>query len=219
MNNDFIEKVNKLRCAIKVGKTRYNSGMNFYYRNAEDILDAAKPELEKMGLLLTITDDVVEISGKLFVKAKAELWNGEGNGIETVAFAKIDVNGRTSDAQLTGAASSYARKYALNGLLCLDDAKDPDEDGYTGGQPKLPPNYRQTKPAAKTAAHRPAQKAAKQEYKTFRQKVIDYAKDNNLSLQEIKADYGIDETTTEDGFRAIYVDLIGEDPETPDFLL
>jgi hypothetical protein len=120
----FYEKVSKLIQDIKAPKGQFNAFGKYKYRSCEDILEAVKPHLN--GLILTISDDIHFVEGRFYVKAIAKLTDGE-NSVETTAFARESLSKKGMDeAQVTGSASSYARKYALNGLLSIDDSKDPD---------------------------------------------------------------------------------------------
>lgn len=128
MKKEFIEKVNNLRMELKAPKTCYNSFGKYYYRSCESILEAANPLLEKYGLLLLIKDDVRMIGSRIYVVVTATLCDGEDD-LSVVAFAREEetLKGMTAP-QITGSTSSYARKYALNGLFCIDDTQDPDSD-------------------------------------------------------------------------------------------
>ena len=122
----FEKRVIALQAELKAPKNQYNSFGKYKYRNQEDILEATKPLLAKHQLGLTITDEVKELGGLLFIEARAVL-HSEGNQIESKAQAGIDPNKKGMDiAQTFGSSSSYARKYALNGLLLIDDTKDAD---------------------------------------------------------------------------------------------
>lgn len=113
---------------MKVGKTKYNSFSKFYYRSVEDIYNAWK-ELD-LPFSLNITDEIIEVGGRVFVESTATIFDAEGKEIiaSSKAQAELNASGRAgmSSEQSTGSASSYARKYALNGLFLLDDNKDPD---------------------------------------------------------------------------------------------
>lgn len=116
---------------LKAPKNLYNKFGGFYYRNAESILTAVKPLLEEFGCLLLLTDEIVEVGGRVYVKATATFMNKEGMHVSVEAFAREpDSKKGMDDSQITGTASSYARKYALNGLFLIDDVKDPDTDEY-----------------------------------------------------------------------------------------
>lgn len=122
----FTERLIAVQSQLKVPKNQYNDYGGFKYRSCEDILEAVKPLLQKEGLYITIADDIVVIGERFYVKATATLSDGE-NSISNQAFAREDAAKKGMDgSQVTGTASSYARKYALNGLLAIDDAKDAD---------------------------------------------------------------------------------------------
>ena len=117
-------KLSKIQQELKAPKNQYNSFGKYKYRNCEDILEAVKPLLGDS--ILTISDEVVNIGDRYYIKATATFKNSEEE-IKTTAFARepLDRKGM-DDSQITGATSSYARKYALNGLFCIDDTKDVD---------------------------------------------------------------------------------------------
>ena len=122
-----MQELQKIQAALKAPKGQYNSFGKYAYRSCEDILEAVKPLLAANGCTLTITDEIVAVNEYIFVKATATLKNSSGETEATSAFARhaIDKKGM-DDSQVTGSASSYARKYALNGLFCIDDTKDAD---------------------------------------------------------------------------------------------
>lgn len=120
------DKIIKIQQELKAPKNQHNSYGGFDYRSCEDILEALKPLLEKEKLLLTINDEIVQIGERYYVKATATLTDGEKEQV-SVAYAREEENKKGMDgSQVTGASSSYARKYALNGLFLIDDAKDSD---------------------------------------------------------------------------------------------
>lgn len=126
----FTERLIAVQSQLKVPKNQYNDYGGFKYRSCEDILEAVKPLLQKEGLYVTIADDIVVIGERFYVKATATLSDGE-NSISNHAFAREDAAKKGMDgSQVTGTASSYARKYALNGLLAIDDTKDADALNY-----------------------------------------------------------------------------------------
>ncbi|HIB1903931.1 TPA: ERF family protein [Enterococcus faecium] len=122
----FNEKVIHIQNQLKAPKSQYSEYGNYNYRNCEDILKAAKPLNKQMGLLLTLTDKPVVIGNRYYIEATAFLTDGK-ECISITAYAR-EAESRTKmdDSQVTGSASSYARKYALNGLYLIDDAKDAD---------------------------------------------------------------------------------------------
>lgn len=123
---EFIEKIVAIQSELKAPKGQYNSFGKYNYRSCEDILEGVKPLLAKHSLVLTIQDGIELIGDRYYVKATATITDGK-ESISTSAYARESLDKKGMDAsQVTGATSSYARKYALNGLLCIDDTKDAD---------------------------------------------------------------------------------------------
>jgi hypothetical protein len=126
---NIYEKLNKIQTELKAPKGQFNSFGKYKYRSCEDILEAVKPFLADTKTVLTISDDIVSIGDRFYVKAVADLRDceNENSCITNTAFAREDDTKKGMDgSQVTGAASSYARKYALNGLFAIDDTKDAD---------------------------------------------------------------------------------------------
>ena len=124
----IIDKLAVIQQELCAPKSQFNQYGKYNYRSCEDILEGLKPCLKNAGCALTISDELVVIGERYYVKATATLYDAEiGSKIENVAYAREEetVKGMSS-SQITGAASSYARKYALNGLFCIDDVKDAD---------------------------------------------------------------------------------------------
>lgn len=116
---------------LKAPKKNRNSFGNYNYRSCEDILEAAKPIIHEHGCYLVLNDEVMAIGDRIYVKAIATIYNKDGQSVTTSAFAREEETKKGMDAsQITGSASSYARKYALNGLFAIDDTKDADTDEY-----------------------------------------------------------------------------------------
>lgn len=117
-----------IQSRLKAPKGQYNQFGKYNYRSCEDILEAVKPLLEEQKCTLTLTDEVVMVGDRIYVKATATITNVDGGSrVSTTAFAREEAEKKGMDSsQVTGAASSYARKYALNGLFCIDDVKDSD---------------------------------------------------------------------------------------------
>ena len=125
-----MDKLLAIQSELKAPKGQYNSFGKYKYRSCEDILEAVKPLLKKYEAVLTISDDMVEIGERVYVKATATLRCGEQVYTNT-AFAREPDDKKGMDvSQVTGTASSYARKYCLNGLFLIDDTKDADTDEY-----------------------------------------------------------------------------------------
>lgn len=136
------EKLLSVQAELKCNKSQYNAFGKYYYRNAEDILEAVKPLLAKVKATITINDEIVNIANRFYVRATARIMDIEsGEVVETNAYAREPENKKGLDeSQITGSTSSYARKYALNGLLLIDDTKDsdyaPDSNSKSATAPK-----------------------------------------------------------------------------------
>lgn len=121
----------EIQSKLKAPKGQMNNFGKYKYRSAEDILESVKPLLKENKCQLTITDDIVMVGDRIYVKATAMIVNDKGDSVQTTAFAREeDVKKGMDASQVTGATSSYARKYALNGLFCIDDTKDTDTEEY-----------------------------------------------------------------------------------------
>lgn len=116
-----------IQSELKAPKTQYNKFGGYKYRKAEDILEAVKPLLAKQKCTLIITDDIVMVGSRIYVKATATIKNEKGEYETSTGWAREEETKKGMDgSQITGASSSYARKYALNGLLAIDDNADSD---------------------------------------------------------------------------------------------
>lgn len=119
-------KLLKIQNELKAPKNQYNSFGGYKYRSCEDIFEAVKPLLKQEGLLLRVSDELVNIGERYYIKATVILTDGNET-IENTAYAREEETKKGMDgSQITGASSSYARKYALNGLFLIDDVKDSD---------------------------------------------------------------------------------------------
>lgn len=129
----LFEKLCHIQQELKAPKNLKNTFGKYNYRNAEGILEALKPYLGKYKVMVTLSDSIEEVGGRVYVKATASIHDTENDGstLFVTAYAReaMDKKGM-DDSQITGTASSYARKYALNGLFLLDDTKDADSDEY-----------------------------------------------------------------------------------------
>jgi hypothetical protein len=142
-----ISKLVEIQAELKVPKNQFNKFGGYSYRSAEDIQEAAKPVLSARQCALTLDDSVVMVGNRYYIKAVATLHDAEsGESFSTSAQAReSEVKKGMDDSQITGSASSYARKYALSGLFALDDGKDSDytNHGDEGQQPQQKPQYAQ----------------------------------------------------------------------------
>lgn len=140
---NIYEKLGIIQSKLKAPKGQYNSFGKYKYRSCEDILEAVKPLLAETKTVLSVTDQMEVVGDRIYVRAEAHLNDCEDSGeIITVAYAREEESKKGMDSsQVTGAASSYARKYALNGLFCIDDNKDSDStntgDKATGKKAEL----------------------------------------------------------------------------------
>lgn len=156
MKTELHKKLWTIQQTLNAPKGQYNNFGKYSYRSAEDILEAVKPLLQNITLM--VSDDIVLIGDRYYVKATATVSDGE-DSISATAFAReeLELKGMTA-GQITGATSSYARKYALNGLFCIDDAKDADTDAFskqTGQQPRQQKNPPKQQPQQQKAPPNP----------------------------------------------------------------
>ncbi|EHI1800503.1 TPA: ERF family protein [Salmonella enterica subsp. enterica] len=134
----LIQKLINIQSSLNAPKNQYNSFGKYHYRSCEDIMAALKPLLKQEGVLQYITDEVVLIGNRFYVKSTVTLTDGESS-ISNAAFAREEETKKGADgSQITGSASSYARKYALNGMYNIDDAKDADTDEHKQQQNTAP---------------------------------------------------------------------------------
>lgn len=128
MEKNIYSKLSIIQSDLKVPKNQYNKFGDYNYRNCEDILEALKPILKETGAVITLSDEIELLGNRYYVKATATLTDVDSKeSVSNSAFAREDETRKKMDgSQLTGSASSYARKYALNGLLAIDDTKDSD---------------------------------------------------------------------------------------------
>ena len=140
-----------IQAELKAPKGQFNSFGKYKYRSCEDIVEAAKPVLFKHGCHLNLSDDMVQVGDRIYVKAVATVFKGDVVIGTSTAFAResLDKKGM-DDSQSTGAASSYARKYALNGLFAIDDTKDADTDEHRKTIPAPTEAYKRAFEAVKS---------------------------------------------------------------------
>ena len=171
-----MEKLIEIQNELKVPKGNYNAFGKYKYRSAEDILEAVKPLLKKHNSLLTLTDEVVEVGAKIYLKATAYFTDGEKN-ITSFGFAETSEHKGMSSEQSTGTASSYARKYALNGLFLIDETES-DADHQNKGESKkivlteINPNFIKIKDALAKGTHTIDQVKAKYEISSAIEKLL-----------------------------------------------
>lgn len=170
MSKEFYARLAEIQEHLNAPKNQYNSFGKYKYRSCEDILEGVKPLLK--GLFLSISDEIVLIGDRYYVKATATITDGE-NSHSASAIAREEENKKGMDAaQVTGATSSYARKYCLNGLFGIDDSKDADTDEHKQQQNAAP---------AKKTKSSPSSHAPEQVLKAFTE-----AASNKNTLDELK---------------------------------
>lgn len=150
-NLGIYEKLSAIQQELKAPKGQYNSFGKYKYRSCEDILEAVKPICAKHKTTLVLLDSISEVNGRFYVTAQAQLHDCESdNAVTATAYAREPEKKTGMDeSQITGTASSYARKYALNGLFCIDDTKDADTDEYKQQEQKVKPSKATEKPVCK----------------------------------------------------------------------
>lgn len=156
---NIYEKLLKIQSKLKAPKSQFNEFGRYNYRNCEDILEAAKPLCAECEASLFLSDEIVEIGTRFYVKASAVLVDikNPADKITVTAFAREEENKKGMDgSQVTGASSSYARKYALNGLFNIDDTKDSDTTNTHGTEkPKAAPANAAQKPSQAPTSQKP----------------------------------------------------------------
>lgn len=153
MSKELTKALGEVQYKLKAPKGQVNSFGHYNYRSCEDILEAVKPLLHEAGLTLTLSDDVIAVGNRVYVKATATVTDGT-DSLSNTAFAReAESKKGMDDSQVTGTASSYARKYALNGLFCIDDTKDADTEEYQ--------RRTQSKPVMCELCHQPIKPMAK----------------------------------------------------------
>lgn len=197
---NILKKLFDIQQELKVPKNQRNTFGNYNFRNCEDIMEASKPICAKHNCLLTCTDELIQVGERYYVKATATLFDIDSEGsINTSACAREEEAKKGMDAsQITGASSSYARKYALNGLLQLDDNKDADTNECKKQQEDRQANKKATakkvdKPIEMINAnqikviHTLFTKIEKSELQVFKNFTNDKAKENVYNQYKIKS--------------------------------
>lgn len=179
------QKLIEVQEELKAPKRQYNSFGKYHFRSTEDIVEALKPLLIKRGLLLLMYDEIELIGSRIYVVSTADLTDGATNIKVSARARESETKKGMDDSQITGTASSYARKYALNGMFLIDDSKDADTPEYSGQmnnqqqskQPKQPKQPEITLDAVKTALNELVKKTNG-----------DYTKISSYLLKQVGAD-------------------------------
>jgi hypothetical protein len=184
-------KLLEVQKELKAPKNQYNSFGKYKYRSCEDILEAAKPICVEKGLLLSLVDKIVMIGDRYYLEATARVIDvDDGTSYEVTADAREEETKKGMDgSQVTGASSSYARKYALNGLFCIDDTKDSDATN-AGDEKTSTPTQKTTAPKPKTDKQKLEDACAGAVAKGKKDELIDVLggkKIKDLTADEVKA--------------------------------
>jgi hypothetical protein len=168
-NKSIVEILAEVQSKLKAPKSQYNSFGKYNYRNCEDILEALKPILSTYKAIVIVSDEIVAVADRVYVKASAIFSVGGLDKVTATAFAREPKEQKgMNEAQITGSASSYARKYALNGLFLIDDTKDADSTNDHGKAPSaaqvLPSHGIDSKHSADIDGLKAAAEKAKQKY-------------------------------------------------------
>lgn len=185
------EKLAAVQSALKAPKGQYNSFGKYNYRSCEDIVEAAKPLLKQYGLLLTLSDDVEMVCSRFYIKATARVMDvADGTYVSVTAYAREEETKKGMDgSQVTGASSSYARKYALNGLFAIDDTKDADATNDHGkGDSKPEPK-----------AEKPVD---------YRKMLIAKLKEMGINSDAYAQANNLNHETTHETFKRLYEELV-----------
>lgn len=215
IKNTILQKLAGVQINLKAPKSKTNTFGKYNYRSCEDILEAVKPLLNTAGLVLLINDEIVYIEGRFYVKATATIYDTEtGESVESSAFAREqETKTGTDQAQLTGACSSYARKYALNALLCIDDTKDADTDENATearARAQSAPTAQAKKTTPKATAKRTEAKSEPQddaltEVKDPRTELREFIRANNLDGRHIAEVCGLNPKSTPEDYQTALV--------------
>ena len=188
------EKLLSIQTALKAPKNQYNAFGKYNYRNCEDILEAVKPLCKEHKAVLYLTDDIVTVGERYYVQAKAIFIDTESNEkLCAIAYAREEETKKGMDgSQVTGASSSYARKYALNGLFDIDDTKDSDTTNTHGKDDDA------DKPKAPTKKNKP---------KTTREMLIDKLNEKGIDLNAYAKEKGLNKDTSEETYKMLLAEL------------
>lgn len=209
------EKLMRIQVELKAPKNLYNSFGKYKYRNAEGIQEALKPMEKAYNVTTILTDEMIDISGRIYVKAIATIMDCDSEEmISTTAYAReADAKKGMDEAQVTGATSSYARKYALNALFLLDDTKDVDSEEYQA-QAKAKATQAQPEPQKASSDGKESARAKYQE-------LIEYCKEHDHDIRAVAKEFGLNAKSSAQEFdtamrRLIFADNKKENESVTD---
>ena len=209
-SKNILSKLGEIQKELKAPKNKTNNFGKYKYRSCEDILEAVKPLLHARGLVLLMEDDIIFIEGRFYVKSTATVYDAaNAESLYSSAFAReADTKAGTDPAQLTGACSSYARKYALNALFAIDDTKDADTDESVieakeraKAEAVAPAKTAKAKPAAATDKE-PANATAKKTPNPIRAELVELCNSfpDKLNLTELAKEYKLNNDAPDENF-------------------
>jgi len=200
-DTNIYEKLRKVQQELKVPKSQRNSFGNYNYRSCEDILEAVKPVLDKYGLFLTISDTIRLVGDRYYTEASVTIGSSKEDAISVTASAREEETKKGMDgAQITGASSSYARKYALNGLFAIDDTKDADSDSH---------GPKEDKPTDKPVYSNPTAPASEKQRQFISKKLAEQGISIEATPGHLVEQYGVTVPLTKEGAGFVIDHLIG----------
>lgn len=186
---NLTQKLLNVQRDLKAPKGQFNNFGKYKYRSAEDILEAVKPLNAREGILLTISDEPMFIGDWHYIKATASITDGKDTHIVTAFARESQVKKGMDDSQITGTASSYARKYALNGMYLIDDTKDADTDEHRN--------------QTNNAPRQQEKMASNDQLGLLNNKTQELAQLYNMDINELKGKLGIRQSHTETEFKQL----------------
>lgn len=186
---NLTQKLLNVQRDLKAPKGQFNNFGKYKYRSAEDILEAVKPLNAREGILLTISDEPMFIGDWHYIKATASITDGKDTHIVTAFARESQAKKGMDDSQITGTASSYARKYALNGMYLIDDTKDADTDEHRNQTNNVPPQQEKM--------------ASNDQLGLLNNKTQELSQLYNMDVNELKAKLGIKQSHTESEFKQL----------------
>jgi hypothetical protein len=190
-----MQELVKIQTSLNAPKDKKNTFANYVYRSAESILEALKPHLKEHNCTVVLTDEIVLVGDRFYIKATATLTNGKGEQVSACGYAReAEIKKGNDDAQITGACSSYARKYALCGLFAIDDSRvDPDNDDNTQRGTDANPSKRSraTAPAAPATPAPAKVKPLVQDGNELWGKAIEYCVSKGVKAESLRKFYTI----------------------------
>ena len=190
------EKLANVQSALKAPKSQYNSFGKYHYRSCEDIVESVKPLLKENGLVLTMSDEIEMVANRIYVKATVEVVDtADGTSISVSAYAREEESKKGMDgSQVTGTSSSYARKYALNGLFAIDDKKEADATN----------NHGKEEPKKEDAKKAEPKKEKKVDYRSL---LIARLKELNMDNEKFAKENNLNKETSPEEFRRLLWEL------------